>query len=233
MPDTKTSDESSAAALSGSELIRGVQGGANVKITAAQIATLANSSTRAVANGGTGATSAATARTALGLAIGTDVQAWNAVLDALALLTPVTDSFLQGKAGAWTRRTIAQVLADLQGNGLLAGAAGFRAKPVVSFSAARTTIATDSGSILLHPSSDTTARTATIDSNANVAYPLGSEIEFINQNGAGVLSIAITADTMRLAGAGTTGTRTLAANGHARAIKVATTEWLIYGTGLT
>jgi hypothetical protein len=104
---------------------------------------------------------------------------------------------------------------------------------VVSFSAARTTIATDSGSILLHPSSDTTARTATIDSNANVAYPLGSEIEFINQNGAGVLSIAITADTMRLAGAGTTGTRTLAANGHARAIKVATTEWLIYGTGLT
>jgi hypothetical protein len=50
MPDTKTSDESSAAALSGSELIRGVQGGANVKITAAQIATLANSSTRAVAS---------------------------------------------------------------------------------------------------------------------------------------------------------------------------------------
>jgi hypothetical protein len=38
---------------------------------------------------------------------------------------------------------------------------------------------------------------------------------------------------MRLAGAGTTGSRTLAANGVATAVKVTTTEWLISGTGLT
>lgn len=43
--------------------------------------------TVAVANGGTGATSAATARTNLGLAIGTNVQAWDADLDTWATKT--------------------------------------------------------------------------------------------------------------------------------------------------
>jgi hypothetical protein len=38
---------------------------------------------------------------------------------------------------------------------------------------------------------------------------------------------------MRLAGAGTTGSRTLAANGIATAIKLTSTEWIISGTGLT
>jgi len=40
MSDVKTSSESGASALDGSELIRGVQGGNNVKITGAQIKTL-------------------------------------------------------------------------------------------------------------------------------------------------------------------------------------------------
>ena len=39
--------------------------------------------------------------------------------------------------------------------------------------------------------------------------------------------------TMRLAGAGTTGTRTLAANGVATALKITATEWIISGTNLT
>jgi hypothetical protein len=105
--------------------------------------------------------------------------------------------------------------------------------PQNSKSAAYTTVLSDSGKHIFHPAADTTARIWTIDSNANVAYAIGTAITFINQNSGGVITIAITSDTMRLAGAGTTGSRTLAANGVATAIKIATTEWIISGTGLT
>jgi hypothetical protein len=105
--------------------------------------------------------------------------------------------------------------------------------PFASKSADYTTRAVDANGTLLHPSADTTARTFTIDSNANVSHPVGTTLTFVNQNGAGTLTIAITSDTMRLAGAGTTGSRTLTANGIATAIKITTTEWIINGTNLT
>lgn len=110
---------------------------------------------------------------------------------------------------------------------------GYLGMPQNSQSTAYTTVLADAGKHLLHPSADTTARTFTIDSNANVAYPVGTVLTFINQNGGGVITIAITSDTMRLAGAGTTGSRSLAANGIATAVKVTSTEWIINGTGLT
>lgn len=110
---------------------------------------------------------------------------------------------------------------------------GYLNVPQNSQSAAYTTVLADAGKHIFHPSADTTARTWTIDSNANVAYPIGTAISFVNQNAGGVITIAITADTMRLAGAGTTGNRTLAANGVATALKVTSTEWIISGTGLT
>jgi hypothetical protein len=66
-----------------------------------------------------------------------------------------------------------------------------------------------------------------------VPFAVGTAVTFINQNGAGTITIAITTDTMRLAGDGSTGSRTLAANGIATAVKVTSTEWLISGTGLT
>jgi hypothetical protein len=47
------------------------------------------------------------------------------------------------------------------------------------------------------------------------------------------LSIAITSDTMYLAGTGSTGTRTLAQYGIATAMKMTSTTWLISGNGLT
>jgi hypothetical protein len=92
---------------------------------------------------------------------------------------------------------------------------------------------TDAQKHILHPSADTTARIWTIPANASVAYPTGTAITFVNQNAAGVITIAITTDTMRFAGPGTTGSRTLAANGIATALKITTTEWIISGTGLT
>lgn len=91
----------------------------------------------------------------------------------------------------------------------------------------------DANNGFLHPSADTTGRTWTIPANASVAFPVGTAISFVNQNSAGAISIAITTDTMRLAGAGTTGTRTLAANGVATALKITSTEWIISGVNLT
>ena len=110
---------------------------------------------------------------------------------------------------------------------------GFRNIPQNSQSTAYTAVLADSGKHLLHPSADTTARTFTIPANSSVAYPIGTAITFVNQASAGVMTIAITTDTMRLAGAGTTGSRTLAANGIATALKLTSTEWIISGTGLT
>lgn len=100
-----------------------------------------------------------------------------------------------------------------------------------SQSAAYTTVFSDRNKTILHPTADNNARTFTIDSNANVAYPLGTTLTFYNQ--INTVTIAITSDTMTLAGAGTTGSRTLAANGIATALKVASTAWVINGTGLT
>lgn len=110
---------------------------------------------------------------------------------------------------------------------------GYLNIPQNSQSSAYTLVAADSGKQIFHPSADTTARTWTIPANSSVAFEIGTAITFINQNGAGVITISITTDTMRLAGTGTTGNRTLAANGVATAIKIASTEWIISGTGLT
>lgn len=105
--------------------------------------------------------------------------------------------------------------------------------PQNSKSAAYTLVLADAQKHILHPSADTTARTWTIPANSSVAYPVGTAITFVNQHSAGVITIAITSDTMRLAGTGTTGSRTLAADGIATALKVTSTEWIISGTGLT
>jgi len=100
-------------------------------------------------------------------------------------------------------------------------------------STAYTLVIGDSGTHIFHPSADTTARVWTIPSNASVPFPIGTAITFVNQNGAGVLTIAITTDIMRLAGAGTLGSRTLNPNGVATALKITATEWIISGSNLT
>ena len=80
---------------------------------------------------------------------------------------------------------------------------------------------------------NTASQTMTIPANSSVAYPIGTTLTFIAGPSATTVSIAITTDTMYLAGTGTTGTRTLAAHGMATAVKVAATTWYINGTGLT
>ena len=109
---------------------------------------------------------------------------------------------------------------------------GYRNIPINSKSAAYTTVLADSGEVIFHPSTDANARTFTIDSNANVAYALGTAITFINMTSQ-VVTIAITSDTMYLAGTGTTGSRSLAQYGIATAVKMTSTTWIISGNGLT
>ena len=91
-----------------------------------------------------------------------------------------------------------------------------------------TVVAADAGEHIY----TTATRTITIPANSTLAFPVGTVLTFISGAGA-TTTIAITTDTMYLAGAGTTGSRTLAAHGMATAVKVASTTWYISGNGLT
>ena len=104
---------------------------------------------------------------------------------------------------------------------------------LTSKSADYTFVLADANNSFLHPAADTTGRTWTIPANGAVAYPVGTVLTFVNENAAGTITIAITSDTLRLGGTTSTGSRTLAANGMATAIKITSTVWYISGVGLT
>jgi hypothetical protein len=70
----------------------------SVKITGGTIAGITD---LAVADGGTGASSAADARTNLGLVIGTNVQAYDAELSAIAALAVTDSNFIVGNGTTW------------------------------------------------------------------------------------------------------------------------------------
>lgn len=168
-----------------------------------------------VASGGTGAASLT------GIVKGNGTSAFTAAVSGTDYLAP------SSALGTPTSGTLSNCTVD--GTSKI----GFLNIPQNSKSADYTTVLSDAGGHILHPSTDTTARTFTIPANSLVAYPIGTAIMFINQNGAGIVTVAITTDTMRLAGVGTTGNRTLAANGMATAVKITSTEWIISGAGLT
>jgi len=74
--------------------------------------------------------------------------------------------------------------------------------------------------------------TWTIPANASVAFPIGTTIVFVTSTLA-PRNIAITSDTLRWLPSGGTGTRLLTINGLATAMKIAATEWIITGVGLS
>jgi hypothetical protein len=181
-----------------------------------------------VAKGGTGISS-----------FGTGVATWLGTPSSSNLAAAVTGETGSGALVFATSPTLVTPVLGTPTSGTLSActvdgtdAVGFRNIPVNSQTAAYTTVLADSGKVIFHPSTDANARTFTIDSNANVAYPIGTALTFINMTSQ-VVTIAITSDTMYLSSAGTTGSRSLAQYGSATAIKMTSTTWLISGSGLT
>jgi hypothetical protein len=180
-----------------------------------------------VANGGTGITS-----------FGTGVATFLGTPSSANLAAAVTDETGTGALVFANTPTFVTPVLGTPTSGTLSGctvdgtdAVGFRNTPVNSQSADYTLVLADSGKTILHPVADDNARTFTIPANSSVAYPVGTVISFVNlQN---TVTIAITTDTMYLAGTGTTGSRTLAEYGVASALKVDSTSWVISGNGLT
>lgn len=106
---------------------------------------------------------------------------------------------------------------------------GYLNIPINSQSTSYSTVIADSGKAILHPVTDNNPRTFTI--NNALSYDLGTVLTFINR--INTVTIALSSGTFILAGLGSTGSRTLAVNGLATAIKVESTVWMISGSGLT
>lgn len=151
----------------------------------------------------------------------TDIPALNYVVPNGALGTPSSGT-LSNCSGSLSNCTV-------DGTNSI----GYLNIPQNSRSAAYTLDLTDSGKHIYHPSADTTARIWTIPANSSVPFPIGTAITFVNDTSAGAITIAITSDVLVWSPSGTTGSRTLAANGVATIIKVTATRWFISGSGLT
>ena len=104
-------------AKSGNTLSADLKSNGGLVIESAEIAVdLAASSitgTLAIGDGGTGATTASAARTALGLAIGTNVQAFDAQLSDIAGLTPTDSNFIVGDGSNFVLESGATARASL------------------------------------------------------------------------------------------------------------------------
>ena len=109
----------------------------------------------------------------------------------------------------------------------LAGKSPFGVIPQNAQSATYTCVLADAGKHIY----ETGAVVINIPANTTTAFEIGAAITFVA--GANPITIAILTDSLRQAGTGSTGNRTLAAFGIATAIKVTATEWRISGVGLS
>lgn len=110
---------------------------------------------------------------------------------------------------------------------IAADSIGLRGIPQNSQTASYTLALSDAGKHI-----SITTGGVVIPANGSVAFPTGTAIVVFN-NSASPQNISITTDTLRQAGTTNTGTRTLAAYGLATLIKVASTTWVISGTGVS
>ena len=108
---------------------------------------------------------------------------------------------------------------------------GYRDVPVLISNAARTFALADAGEAF--GKDNATAYTYTIPANGTVAFPIGTVITVFNNNATSNITIAITTDTLRLAGTTTTGSRTVPPFALCTLFKVASTVWMASGAGVT
>lgn len=108
---------------------------------------------------------------------------------------------------------------------------GYRDVPVTVTNAAKNFALADAGKGF--GKDNGTAYTYTIPANASVAFPIGTVITVFNNNATSNITVAITSDTLRLAGTATTGSRTIAPWALCTLYKVSATEWWASGVGVS
>lgn len=145
------------------------------------------------------------------------------------LLNPLSFSLVNGTLSGTLSVTGALTLnGALTTDNTTADECGFKGIPQNGQNA-YTCVLSDAGKHIIASNSGTTL---TIPANASVAYPIGTVLTFVNGTG-GNITIAITTDTLTLAGTGSSGSRTLASTGIASALKVNSQIWYISGSGLS
>jgi hypothetical protein len=203
-----------------------------------------------VSQGGTGATTAATARTnlggtATGVAVFTAVSAaaaLSAVGGAAASLSLTAGAGLTGGGDLSANRTFAvgagvgilvnadDVTVD-RDNLTATSTVGYIDVPPSTKNADYTFALTDRGLLFRHM---TGTHTWTIPPNSSVAFPIGAAMSGYCGPSSTSLSLAGGVGvTVRLAGTTTTGTRTLVANALATWVKTDTDEWTVSGPGVS
>lgn len=193
--------------------------------------------------------SPSTSRANLGLAIGTNVQAYDADLTTWAGITPGANvgTFLATPSSA----NLAAAVTDETGSGALVfgtdpdltgaditpaaapstNAIGYLGSPISAAldSGNVAPAIADCGKTFYH--TDANARNFTIPANASVAFPIGSILGIEQGPSAAAVTVIITTDTLQWGSS--TGSRTLAANGGCSIQKVSATVWRIRGEGIT
>lgn len=212
----------------------GLTVGAKVEFTTAT--TVSSAEVTPVNLGGTGAITAAGARTNLGLGSlatestinnanwsGTDLAVVNGGTGASDAATARTNLGAAG-SGINTDITSLNQGVDVSASGTIYSyTIGFRGMPQNAQTSAYQLVLGDAGRHI-----SITTGGVTIPANSGTAFPIGTTIVVYN-NSSSSQTISITTDTLRLAGSATTGSRTLAQRGFATLVKVASTEWVVSG----
>lgn len=108
---------------------------------------------------------------------------------------------------------------------------GYKGIPQNTQSGDYTLLLEDAATHIYHPAGGGAGDVYTIPANASVAYPIGTVVTFVNAD-SDTVQIAITSDTMVLAGTTTAAPFDLEENGIATAVKIEDTAWIINGVGL-